>query len=40
LGNNAFWKTRLTYDKQFEKAFISIEEAKKIAELQCTYYLI
>lgn len=32
-GNNAFWKTRLTYDKQFEKAFISIENAKKITEL-------
>ena len=32
-GNNAFWKARLTYDKQFERALISIEEAKKIAEL-------
>lgn len=31
--NNAFWKTRLTYDKQFEKALNSIEEAEIITEL-------
>ena len=32
-GNNAFWKVRLTDDKQFKKALLSIEDAKKIAGL-------